>query len=61
MRHRLVELCSLGGFVLYLTMRFANSKEFDLFTAEDWLENKNGLMLSYLWMLLEVMLIIANP
>ena len=40
MQHILVELCSLGGFVLYLAMRFANTKEFDLFTGEDWLEKK---------------------
>jgi hypothetical protein len=40
MRHRLVELCSLGGLAMYLAFRFANTKEFDLFTADDWLENK---------------------
>ena len=40
MRHRLVELCSLGGFVFYLAMRFANTKEFDSFTTEDWQDNE---------------------
>jgi hypothetical protein len=39
MTHILVELCSLGGIVLYLTFWFVTTKEFDLFTVEDWLDN----------------------
>jgi hypothetical protein len=40
MRHKFVELCSIGGIVFYLAFRFATTKEFDLFTARDWLDNK---------------------
>jgi hypothetical protein len=40
MRHKFVHLCSLGGIVFYLAFRFATTKEFDLFTAQDWLDNK---------------------
>jgi hypothetical protein len=40
MRHKHVWLCSLGGIVFYLGFRFAQTKEFDSYTAEDWLDNK---------------------
>jgi hypothetical protein len=35
-----VHLCSLGGIVFYLAFRFATTKEFDSYTAQDWLDNK---------------------
>jgi hypothetical protein len=40
MRHKSVELCSLGGLVFYLAFRYAKTREFVSFTTEDWLDNE---------------------
>jgi hypothetical protein len=40
LRHKLVELCAVGAFTIYLAFRFHLTREFDLFTLEDWLDNK---------------------
>jgi hypothetical protein len=40
MRHKLVELCSIGGTAFYFAMRFWLTKEFEDFDFEDFLDNK---------------------
>jgi hypothetical protein len=40
MRHKLVELCSVGGLSFYLAMRFWLTKEFEDFDFQDFLDNK---------------------
>jgi hypothetical protein len=41
MRHKLVELCSVGGMAFYLAMRFWLSNEFENFDVKDFLDNSN--------------------
>jgi hypothetical protein len=40
MRHKEVELCSVGGLAFYLAMRFNLTKEFEEFDLDDFLENE---------------------
>lgn len=40
MRHKLVELCSIGGTAFYFAMRFWLTKEFENFAFTDFLDNR---------------------
>jgi hypothetical protein len=47
-RHRDVRLCAVGAISTYLQYRMHCTKEFDNFTADDWLDNKKWFDIKFL-------------